>query len=158
MAAVPTKGTSLYFIDPDTCAVVEVGCITSFDGLDVPIDQVETTCLQDLVRTYISGLGTPGSATFGINFDPQDASHTRLLELKAAGSPTMFWAIGWGDGTAAPVAGSPCDFDTFPTTRTFIEFEGFMNGFSFSAALNGVWTSTVGIQVSGDPIMHEKTT
>lgn len=153
---VPTKGSSLYFIDPDTCAVVEVGCITSFDGLDVPVDQVETTCLQDLNRTYQAGLGTPGTATFGIQFDPQDASHLRLQEIKASGSPNMFWAIGWGDGTAAPVAGSPCDFDTFPTSRTFIEFEGFINSFSFSAALNAMWTSTVGIQVSGDPIIHAK--
>lgn len=156
MAAVPTKGTSLYFIDPDTCAVVEVGCITSFDGLDVPIDQVETTCLQDLVRSYMSGLGTPGTATFGINFDPQDPSHIRLQEIKASGSPTMFWAVAWGDGTAAPVAGSPCDFDTFPTTRTYIEFEGFINSFSFSFALNSAVTSTVGIQVSGDPTLHPK--
>lgn len=156
MAAVPTKGTSLFFIDPDTCAVVEVGCITSFDGLDVPIDQVETTCLQDLVRSYMSGLGTPGTATFGINFDPQDPSHLRLQEIKAAGSPTMFWAIAWGDGTAQPVAGSPCDFDTFPTSRTFIEFEGFINSFSFSFALNAAVASTVGIQVSGDPTIHPK--
>lgn len=153
---VPTKGTDLFFIDPDTCALVPVGCITSFDGLDVPIDQVDVTCLNDLVRQFISGLGNPGTATFGINFDPQDASHIRLQEIKAQGSPNMFWAIGWGDGTAPPVAGSPCDFDTFPTSRTFIEFEGFINSFSFSAALNGVWTSTVGVQVSGDPTMHPK--
>lgn len=156
MAAVPTKGTDLYFTDPDTCAVVKAGCITSFDGLDVPVDQVETTCLQDLVRTYMSGLGTPGTATFGLYFDPQDASHVRLLELKKQGSPLMHWAIGWGDGTADPVAGSPCDFDTFPTSRTFIEFEGFINSFSFSFALNSAVTSTVGIQVSGDPTLHPK--
>lgn len=156
MTAVPTKGTSLYFIDPDTCAVVEVGCITSFDGLDVPIDQVEITCLQDLVRSYMSGLGTPGTATFGINFDPQDPSHVRLQEIKRSGSPTMWWAVAWGDGTAVPVAGSPCDFDTFPTTRTFIAFEGFINSFSFSFALNAAVASTVGIQVSGDPTIYPK--
>lgn len=153
---IPTKGTDLFFVDPDTCASVLVGCITSFDGLDVPIDQVEITCLNDLVRQYMSGLGTPGTATFGINFDPSDASHIRLQEIKAAGSPTMHWAIGWGDGTAQPVAGSPCDFDTFPTSRTFIEFEGFINSFSFSFALNAVVASTVGIQVSGDPTLHPK--
>jgi hypothetical protein len=156
MTAVPTKGTSLFYIDPDTCAVVEVGCITSFDGLDVPIDQVEITCLQDLVRSYMSGLGTPGTATFGINYDPQDASHNRLLEIKREGSPTLWWAIGWGDGTAFPVAGSPCDFDTFPTTRTFLAFEGFINSFSFSFALNAAVASTVGIQVSGDPTIYPK--
>lgn len=156
MAAVPTKGTSLFFIDPDTCAVVEVGCITSFDGLDVPIDQVEITCLQDLTRSYMAGLGTPGTATFGINFDPNDQSHVRLSEIKSSGSPTMWWAIGWGDGTALPVAGSPCDFDTFPTSRTFLEFEGFINSFSYSFALNAAVSSTIGIQVSGDPTIHPK--
>lgn len=156
MAPVPTKGTDLFFVDPDTCVPVLVGCITSFSGLDVPVDQVETTCLSDLNRTYIAGLGTPGTATFTIQFDPQDASHIRLSEIKASGSPNMYWAVGFGDGTATPVAGSPCDFDTFPTSRTFIEFEGFINSFSFDASLNSVWTSTIGIQVSGDPTIHAK--
>ena len=38
-----------------------------------------------------------------------------------------------------------------PTSRSWILFEGFMNSYPFSFALNAVATSTVGIQVSGEP-------
>lgn len=42
-------------------------------------------------------------------------------------------------------------FDTPPTSRSWILFEGFMNSFPFSFAQNASVTSTVGIQVSGEP-------
>ncbi|WP_422126135.1 phage tail tube protein [Vibrio anguillarum] len=35
-------------------------------------------------------------------------------------------------------------------------FEGFMNSYPFSFALNAVVSSTVGIQVSGDPVLVPK--
>ena len=38
-----------------------------------------------------------------------------------------------------------------PTSRSWILFEGFMNSFPFSFGLNAQVTSTVGIQVSGEP-------
>ncbi|MCQ9186193.1 hypothetical protein KMT30_45610, partial [Streptomyces sp. IBSBF 2953] len=53
------------------------------------------------------------------------------------------------------VVGSEIDFD-LPNTRTWITFEGYMNSFPFSFALNDVVKSTVGIQVSGDPVFVPK--
>lgn len=149
--AVKTQGTKLYTIDPDDATLLTVGCVTSIDGIDTSIEQVETTCLESPARTYIAGLATPGAATFGIQFDPADASHVRLHELKTAGT-SLLWAIGFADGTAPPVVGSggADDFDP-PTSRSWIIFEGFMNSYPFSFAQNSVVTSTVGIQVSGEP-------
>ena len=81
-----TQGTDLYAIDPDTGTLLAPGCITSIDGIDTAIEQIETTCLQDSARRYEAGLATPGTATFGINTDPEDPDHVRLHELKIAGT------------------------------------------------------------------------
>lgn len=152
--AIKTQGTQLYFIDPADDSVVTVGCVTSIDGLTVTNEQVETTCLESDARTYLSGLGTPGTATFGINFDTSDASHTRLHELWAAGT-SLYWAIGWSDGTAAPTADSGGTWD-LGTSRSWIRFDGFMTDFPFNFAQNAVVQSTIGIQISGRPEVHAK--
>jgi len=152
--AITSQGTHLYVIDPSNDAILTVGCVISIDGIDTTIGQNETTCLGDTTRTYIAGLGTPGAATFGINFDPADASHVRLHALKVAGT-SLTWAVGMSDGTAAPTFYTNGDFD-LPTTRSWIQFNGFMNSYPFTFALDAVVQSTVGIQVSGDPVLTVK--
>jgi len=149
-----TQGVQLYTVDPEDSSVLVVGCVISIDGIDTTLDQIETTCLSSAARTYEAGLATPGSASFGINFDPSDASHVRLHELKVAGT-TLPWAVGFSDGTAPPTVDSDGDF-VLPTTRSWIDFEGFMNSYPFSFALNAVVTSTVGIQISGEPVVTAK--
>jgi len=152
--AIKTQGTMLYTIDPDTDTVLVVGCVINIDGIDTTLEQLETTCLESPARTYIAGLATPGAASFQINFDPADASHVRLHELKVAGT-TLEWAVGFSDGTATPTVDSNANFN-LPTTRSWINFDGFMNSYPFTFALNAVVTSTVGIQISGEPIIQKK--
>lgn len=149
--AVKTQGTDLFVIDPADESLIEVGCVTSIDGIDTALDQIETTCLSGSARTYLAGLATPGTATFGINTDPSDPSHVRLHQLKVAGT-TLQWALGWSDGTANPTVDSAGNFN-LPNTRSWITFEGFMNSFPFSFQQNSVVQSTVGIQVSGEPAL-----
>lgn len=152
--AMKTQGTMLYTIDPANDAVLVVGCVINIDGIDTTLEQLETTCLESPARTYIAGLATPGAASFQINFDPADASHVRLHELKVAGT-TLEWAVGFSDGTATPTVDSNANFN-LPTTRSWINFDGFMNSYPFTFALNAVVTSTVGIQISGEPIIRKK--
>jgi hypothetical protein len=142
-----TQGTDLYAIDPRDGALIDVGCVTSLDGIDSTIDQIETTCLSGSERTYEAGLGTPGTATFGLNIDTSDDNHILLHEIKQLGL-TLYWAVGMSDGTAPPTVDTNDTFN-LPTTRSWITFRGFMNSFPFNFALNGVVASTVGIQVSG---------
>lgn len=152
-----TQGTHLFYVDPDTDAVVRVVCVTSIDGLTAPIDQVETTCLEDAARTYIPGLATPGAMTFGINFDPQDASHLRLHALYAARTQDLKFALGFEGDTAIPTADSAGDF-VFPTTRDYLTWTGYFSDFPFNVALNSVWQSTIGVQVSGEVTIIPATT
>lgn len=152
--SIRTQGSNLYVIDPVGCTVLEVGCVTSIDGIDTTVEQIETTCLNASARTYESGLATPGTATFGINFDPSDASHVRIHALKVAGT-TLQWAVGFSETpdlapTAQTNSAGECEFITNPA-RSWILFEGFMNSYPFSFAQNAVVQSTVGIQVSGEP-------
>ena len=153
--AIKTQGTMLYTVDPDDDSILVVGCVTSIDGIDTTLDQLETTCLDAAARTYVAGLATPGTATFTINFDPADESHVRLHELKIAGT-TLPWAIGLGDGTAPPTSVDTAGEFVLPATRSWISFDGFMNSYPFSFALNAVVTSTVGIQISGEPSVQPK--
>jgi len=151
--AVKTQGTQLYFIDPDTFGVVTVGCVTSITGLTAARDQIETTCLDSAARTYEAGMATPGAAQFTINFDPTDSSHTRLHELYVEGTK-VDWALGWSDGTASPTSDSTAF--TLPTTRSWIEFNGYISDLPFDFALNTVVTSNCSIQISDFPVLHAK--
>lgn len=152
-----TAGTTLWFLDPDNaCEAVQVGCPTSITGLDSTIEQLETTCLESTARTYEAGLATPGTASFALSLDPQDPSHIRLLELKAAGQSVQ-WVIGFPDGIGIDPEGTTdtdgdCVFD-LPGGRTWLTFEGFVNSYAFDFSLNALITATVGVQVSGDPAL-----
>lgn len=155
---IKSQGTDLYTIDPATGALLDVGCITSLDGIDTAIDQIETTCLNSLSRTYEAGLATPGAATFGLQFDPAEVNHVRLHQLKTAGTQ-LKWAIGFSDGTAAPTTGTDSAGEpefVLPPTRSWLVFDGYMNSFPFTFGLNTMVTSTVGIQVSGEPVLIPK--
>jgi hypothetical protein len=153
--AIKTQGTELYFIDPDSFAVVKVGCVTTITGLTAARDQIETTCLDSAARTYEAGMATPGAAQFGINFDTADTSHVRLHELYVEGTK-VDWALGWSDGMTAPTSDSTAF--TLPTDRSWIEFNGYISDLPFDFALNTVVTSNVSIQVSDFPVLQAKST
>lgn len=143
------QGTQIYFIDPIDDSVVPVICATTFSPGGNPADQIETTCLEDFDRSYEPGLRTPGQASMTINADPENDSHLRMHEMAESNpSPTVQWAIGWSDGTAAPTVGSDGTFD-LPDSRTWFVFEGYISDFPFDFAQNTVVTSNITIQRSG---------
>lgn len=150
-----TQGTELWFIDPTGDVLTKVGCVTSINGLTAARDQIETTCLEDQARSYEPGLATPGAAQFGLNFDPSDASHVRLHELYVAGTNDIPFVIGWSDGTDAPTTDS--SNWVLGSTRSWIDFVGFVSDLPFDFSQNAVVASTVSIQVSGFPVLTPKT-
>ena len=152
--AIKTQGTELFVVDPDDYSVIKVGCVTTINGITASRDQIETTCLDSAARTYVAGMAAPGAMTFGINFDPGDASHIRLHELYVEGA-TLEWAVGMSDGTADMATASTDGF-TVPSTRSFILFDGFITDLPFDFSLNAVVASSVSVQVSGFPTLSVK--
>lgn len=156
-------GTDLYTIDPDDGTLLEVGCVTSIDGIDAAVAAITISCINRRSDQKIAGNITPGKASFGINFDPSDDAHIRLHELKTAGVD-LKWAIGLSDGprdaqgdsTAPPTVDSSNDFD-LPTTRSYVTFPGFMSSFPLSFSGGGaVVSSTIGIELSDDFVIVPK--
>jgi|SRR5690606_10319874 len=161
--AVKTQGTGFWALVPETGELIDVGCVTAIDGIDTTIEQVETTCLGALARSYEAGLATPGTANFTIYTDPQNPNHVRLHQLKVGGA-TLVWAVGFAqkinglavpnEDAAAPTTTTDSNGDyifDLPPERAWIVFEGFMNAFPFSFAANSVVQSNIGVQVSGEP-------
>lgn len=159
--ALKTLRSSLYYIDPDENEVVTVGCVTSLTGIEASRDQLETTCLEDSARSYEAGLGTPGTKTFTINFDPADESHVRVYNLWRAGTKVV-WALGLGDGPPAPAAlvaptyASDGAFN-LPDTRSWITYEGYVANVPLDLALNSMLTANVSVQISDFPVLVERT-
>lgn len=149
-----TQGTQLYFVDPDDFSIVEVECATAISGIEAARDQIETTCLAGTTRTYAAGMPTPGQASVTINFDPAEPSHVRLHELFVSGAQVN-WAVGWSDGTAAPTADSNGGL-VLPTSRSWIDWNGFIASIPFDFALNAVVGSTMSIQLSDFPSLTPK--
>lgn len=150
-----TQGTQLYTIDPDTEELLTIACTLQLDGLGAPAEQLDATCLEDTVRQFEQGLKSAGTFTFGLNFDPQVASHRRLKELYDDGT-VVPWAIGLSGDTAAPTVDSGGTFD-FPTTRDFFRFNGYVSDVPISIQGNAFVNSTISVQMSGGYSIHEAT-
>lgn len=156
--ALKTQGSNLYIIDPDATggpAVLEVGCVTSLTGISVARDQIDVTCLDSEARIFEPGMATPGTATFNINFDPEDETHIRLYDLWRSGAKFEM-ALGYSDGSAAPDLDTAGLFD-LPTTRSWLVFhQVYLSNVPQDLALNSVVTSAVEVQLSGFPDFFKK--
>lgn len=157
MAALNVQGSNLYFIDPDASSgqdIIEVGCVTTLDGLTASRDQNDVTCISDEARRFEAGLLTPGTATFTILFNLDDDSHARLHELYRAGT-TLKWALGLSDNPNEAPTGVDSDEDfTLPTDRSFIVFDGYVSDFPWSFATGQKVTNNISVQVSDFPVLH----
>lgn len=143
---IKTAGTRIFVRDPSDDTIVAILCVTSIDGIDETVDEIEVTCLEDLVRRFQSGLKSPTSFTFGIQTDPSDPTHARLIALKDSGVNTD-WIIAWpGEGVPTlDVDGSL----VLPDTRTFTLLEGYISSFPLSFGLNDVVRSEISVRLSG---------
>lgn len=145
--ATETQGTYIYFVDPADESLVTVGCPTTASFSGRTTDQIETTCLTDTDRTYVSGLKSPGTLTFTINYDADETSHARIQDLFDSGT-TLLWAIGLSDGTAAPTVDTGGTFD-LATSRSWRRFSGFITEYSEDYSVNSVVTANISVQISG---------
>ncbi|TVO53160.1 phage tail tube protein [Denitromonas halophila] len=154
---VKTQGTHLFFIAPGaTPEVIKVGAIASISGINASRDQIETTDLDSVAHEYDSGLMAPGAASFEIRFDPKNTGHKKLHELFVSGT-VLEWALGWSDGTdPAVLDGVNNEIFDLPTTRSFLQFQGYVADCPFDFSLNSIVSSSISVQISGFPALIAK--
>ncbi len=146
-----TQGTALYFVKPGTPTgtAVKVTCPTGISGLGGAADQIDTTCLDDTDdRQYVRGLGNPGQVTVPFVLKAGDASHADLIALKAAGT-SVEWMVCMSDATTAPTVTASSNSFAALTTRSNIEFTGYVADITIDAAGNEVVRGTMTIQRAG---------
>jgi hypothetical protein len=150
--ALKTQGTELFFVDDLTSSVpviVKVTCPTGVSGLGGAADQIESTCLNDLVdKAFVRGLGNPGQVSVPFNLDPQAVSHQLLFDLKDAGT-TISWLAALSDGTAAPTQVDSNDVIVPPATRTSFGFLAYVSDVNIDIATNEIVRGTLTLQRSG---------
>jgi hypothetical protein len=150
--ALKTQGTELFFVDDLTSsvpAIVKLVCPTGVSGLGGAADQIESTCLGDLVdKAFVRGLGNPGQVSVPFNLDPQAASHQLLFDLKDAGT-TISWLAALSDGTAAPTQVDSNDVIVPPATRTSFGFLAYVSDVNIDIATNEIVRGTLTLQRSG---------
>ncbi len=151
-----TKGTQLYFLLPSGVSVSVVGCATGITGLSSPRGQIDVTCLEATAKMFEPDDPAPAAMSLTINFDQTDASHVALWNAWQNGTTGIQFAIGLGDGTAAPTKDSAGAL-VLPSTRTFISFSGYVADVPVDFAVGAVQTSSVSIQISGAITLTVKT-
>jgi hypothetical protein len=152
-----TKGTELWMLRPDShgYTVIKIGCPTGITGVGGAKTQIPTTCLDDTEMTFLAGFGQPGQVTVNLDFDQTKISHQQLFAFNELGD-TLKWVIGFSDGTAAPTINS-AGVESFPSSRTYLAFDGYIADLPFDFAINSVTKSTMQIQRSGSRTLHIKT-
>lgn len=158
--AVQTKGSEMWvrLQDSNGYHLLKIDCPTGITGLGGAKPQVDVTCLDDTEMRFIAGMANPGTLTVNINFDPSDDSHLALWDsFNAEGQETLTFVIGFGDGTSDPTVDSGTGVITYPSTRTFINFDGYIADLPIDIAINTVVKSAMQIQRSGGRTLHPKT-
>jgi len=148
MGKVKTQGTEVYAVASSlTPDVVLLGCVTSIDGLGGAASQIDVTCFNSEEMEYEGGLPNPGQITLQVVYDTSDASFEQLVDLKDS-REVVGWYIGGNQSDDPPTADS--NFLVVPpTTRSGIDFRGYVSDISFRMEINNIWRATVTIQRSG---------
>jgi hypothetical protein len=156
--SITTKGTQLYLRiqNSNGYEMVQVGCPRGIQGLGGAASQVDDTCLDDEEMKYKPGMPNPGAMTVDLNFDPTVISHQELWELYNS-QEVVPWAVGWSDGKDIPPTVDMSGTITYPSTRTFTSFEGYIADLPLNFAINALVTSQMSVQRNGPRVMHYKT-
>lgn len=155
---VTTKGTQLYMRLPNSSGytMVQVGCPRGIQGLGGAASDVDDTCLDDVEMRSLPGMPNPGAMTVDLNFDPAKISHQELWDLYNT-QEVIEWVIGWSDGKDIPPEVDISGTITFPTTRTYTSFPGYIQDLPLNFALNALVTSSMQVKRNGPRAMHYKT-
>lgn len=154
-----TAGTELYTVDAlssSTASVIKFACPTGITGLGGAADQLEDTCLDDLIdKTFTRGLGNPGQISVPFNFIPENGSHQILFDLLEAGE-TLPWMIGLSDGFGIAPTLDTDDTLIAPASplRTSLGFDAYVADINIDIATNEIVRGTLTLQRSGPVVPY----
>ena len=145
-----TKGTELYFVfqNSNGYSAVKLGCPKGIQGLGGSKPQIDETCLDSQEMEFGPGMANPGAITVDLDFDPSKVSHQDLIYLEQ-NDITVTWIVCLSDGNAPPTVNAGTGAVTYPSTRSFISFQGYIADVPFDLAVNANVKSSVSIQRSG---------
>lgn len=152
------KGTEIWFLKNDSNGnpIVKLGCPKGASGLGGAKTQIDTTCLDSQEMEFSPGMGSPGAVTINFDFDPAKVSHRDLVEMDENDTITT-WIIGFSDGPASAVPTvDSAGLITYPATRTFVSFQGYIAELPLDFAINTNVASTASIQRTGAKQFHYK--
>jgi predicted secreted protein len=112
---------------PTWTPIVNVSDISGFDG---KASEIDTTDLSSTAKERRLGLQDWGNVTLALNINLKDASHSALLAAKKAGTQKSF-KVTLSDATT-------------------IAFSAFVATFPISAKVDGVYTGSVSLTITGD--------
>lgn len=147
-----TQGTELFYVKDDT-TIVKVGKVTGVTGTGGANDPIEVTDLDSVEKEFIAGLPSPGAVATPLNFNAALQVHRDLYALWES-KEIKKWIVGQSDGTAPPTIAAGTI--TWPTTRTYADFNGFISDFPIDSAVNSKVETSMTIQRSGKKNMHWK--
>ena len=149
MDGLKTQGTHLYFVDREgTPTLRKMFCPTGITGINSGArDQIEDTCLDVTDdKTYVAGLGNPGTISVPFVLKPTDLSHQRLFELKTSGEMLDWIALLSESATAPTLAAGEI---VPPADRTSLMFTAYVADVAIDIATNEVVRGTLTLQRSG---------
>jgi predicted secreted protein len=112
---------------PTWTPIVNVSDISGFDG---KASEIDTTDLSSTAKERRLGLQDWGNVTLALNINLKDASHSALLAAKKAGTQKSF-KVTLSDATT-------------------LAFSAFVATFPISAKVDGVYTGSVSLTITGD--------
>lgn len=149
-----TQGTQLYFLDPDgnggNGSIVKVDCAKGISPLSAPRAQEDDNCLENTDGPRSRPIwGSLGTATINLDWDPRIASHVRIAQLYETRT-TVHWVIGLSDGAGIPPTVGSDGFN-LPDTRTWREFEAFVNDMPIDHQTNTYYSAAIPLQLAAQP-------
>lgn len=154
----PTKGTEMYFVfqNSNGYSIVKLGCPKGISGLGGSKPQIDETCLDSLEMEFSPGMGSPGAITVDLDIDYSKVSHQDLVYMDENDTKTT-WIIGYSDGKGIPpTVNSSTGVVTYPSTRTYVDFQGYIADMPEDFKVNANVACALSIQRSGAKTRHYK--
>lgn len=123
MAHVKAQGTQVFTVIDNQ--VVRFVCYKKIDLGQDSFQKIEINCMDDDTTDFERGRRTPGEGSIQIDYDDENISHARLLEIADSGEK-LDWYIGGSQSKIPPAYDVLTGID-LPEDRTWWSYRGYLN-------------------------------